>query len=329
MKQKLQKRVCVVETIYSFLLYLLYSTEDEIKNTYFFTSSILASLLKNKGIDYHCFKNKEKGILRILFKISLKFFSHFRWRFLKTACFFGQDHIQFFAGLVKNRKYTLIEDSPFIFSNFPNTFFYKQDKKMRKSFAYNIVRFLYGNTFACGFGQNNQSENIILTQEHDLKFLNDKQTTLLNLEKSWQNSSAEKQKLILDLFNIDLSAPIFSKNKSIIILTSPFTVDMPNFTEQEQIDLYREIVESYDKNKVVIKTHPRDKINYSNFFPDIEVFNKPIPMQLLSLLGVRFEKAVTVFSSSVLDFPYEIEIEKIGTSCNKKIEDYFYPKNSK
>ena len=317
------ERVCIVGTVYSFLLYLLYCSEQEFKNTFFFVGDTLASLLKGKGIDYHCFNGEKKRIYRSIFKISLKFFSHFRWSFLKTAKIFGQDHIQFFSGLVKDRNYSLLEDAPSFFSSFSNSFWYKQNQKLRDGWKKNIISLLYGKTFVWRFGESNQCENIILTQENDLKFLKNKTTTLLDLEKTWQNSSEEKQKLILNLFNVDLSAPIFSAKKSIILLTQPFYVEVPNFSEEEQVELYKEIIERHDKNEVILKAHPRDKINYHKSFSDIEVFDKPIPMQFLSILGVKFEKAVTVSSSAALDFPYKIEVEKIGLSCRKKLEDYF------
>jgi len=317
------KRVCIVDSIYALLLYFLISTEEEIKNTFYFTGTGVPESIRKNLPNRHSFKKQPTLLRRLFLKLSLNFFSHLRWNFLKTAKIFGQDHIQFFSTLVRNRNYTLLEDAPLVFSNFTNSHIDKQNRKLRTSWSIKIVNLLYGKIFATSFGQNSQCENIILTKEEDLKYLPNKQTTLIDLQNIWQVSSKSKQELVLKLFNIDLSAPIFTTKKSIIILTQPFYVDVPNFSEQEQIDLYKEIVERYDKSEVVIKTHPRDKINYCQYFLDIEIFDKPIPMQLLSILGVRFEKAVTIFSSAVLDFPYKIKVEKIGMSCRKKIENYF------
>jgi len=324
MKQKTQvQRVCIVETVYCLLLYLLYSTKEEIENTCFFIGDVLQPLFSGKKFHFYAFKRRDNTFLRMIFKISLRCFSCFRWNFLKTAKIFGQDHIQFFSGLAGNRKYTLLEDSATVFSSYFNTVFYKKNKQLRESWKGNMLKLLYGKTFAWEFGQSNQCENIILTKESDLKFLGNRQTTLFDLEKFWQNASKEKQELILNLFDLDLSESFFSNPKNIIIFTQPFYVDIPGFSKQEQIDLYREVVEDYPQNEIVIKVHPRDKINYHTYFPDTEIFNKPIPMQLISLLGVRFEKAVTFSSSSVLSFPYEIEVKKIGISSNKKLEEFF------
>ena len=317
------KRVCIVDSIYALLLYFLISTEKEIKNTFYFTGTGVPESIRKNLPNQHSFKKQPTLLKRLFFKLNLIFFSRFRWSFLKSAKIFGQDHIPFFSTLVKNRNYTLLEDAPLVFSNFPNSLIDKQNRKLRMSWTIKIVNLLYGKIFATSFGQNSQCENIILTKEEDLKYLPNKKTMLIDLQNIWQASSKSKQELIFKIFNIDLSAPIFTTKKNIIILTQPFYVDVPNFSEQEQIKLYKEIVERYNKSEVVIKAHPRDKINYNKYFPDVEIFDKPIPMQLLSILGVRFEKAVTVFSSSVLDFPYKIEVEKIGMSCRKKIENHF------
>jgi hypothetical protein len=53
------------------------------------------------------------------------------------------------------------------------------------------------------------------------------------------------------------------------------------------------------------------------------VFEKPIPMHLFNLLGVRFKKAITVFSSTVVSFDYNIEIDWYGTEISKALVDKF------
>lgn len=46
-------------------------------------------------------------------------------------------------------------------------------------------------------------------------------------------------------------------------------------------------------------------------------------MQLIDIMGIKFEKAVTVSSTAVLSFHYEIEIDWIGTTYNKTLFDYY------
>jgi hypothetical protein len=64
-------------------------------------------------------------------------------------------------------------------------------------------------------------------------------------------------------------------------------------------------------------------IKYKEFFPEISIISKPIPMQLIDIMGIKFTKAVTISSTAVLSFPYEIEIDWLGTSWDKTLYAYY------
>ena len=83
--------------------------------------------------------------------------------------------------------------------------------------------------------------------------------------------------------------------------------------------LYGQIVNNYDKNNLIIKTHPRDNIPYEQLFPGIVVFRKKVPSQLIDLVGVHFKKAITVFSSAALSFAYPIQVDWYGTEIHPKV----------
>ncbi|WP_218667906.1 glycosyltransferase family 52, partial [Rodentibacter caecimuris] len=78
----------------------------------------------------------------------------------------------------------------------------------------------------------------------------------------------------------------------------------------------------YDKEKLVVKTHPREKTNYQGYFPDVEVFNENYPSEILDVLGVKFEKAVTLFSTAVYVYPKE-NVDFYGTKIHPKLEKRF------
>ena len=323
-KNETVNRVCIVETVYALMLYLLYCSEEEIKNTFYFTGDTLSSLLKGKGINNCSFKAHASIFQRILFRIKLYWFSHWRWSFLKTAQIYGQDHIQWFSGLIGSRNYTLIEDGPKNFSYyFNNSAVYREAKKGRNGLGKIRLKLCYGPTYAWSHAENNQCENIILTEKTDLEYLNGKTSTLVSIDDLWEKSSETKKQLILNIFNIDSLQNFLLESCGIIILTQPFYIDVPDFSEQEQIDLFSEIINRYHKKDIIIKVHPRDKINYQKYFPDVKVLELPIPMQLLNLAGIRFQKVVTVCSSSVMSFPYKIDIEWVGVTCRKKLLDFY------
>jgi hypothetical protein len=78
-------------------------------------------------------------------------------------------------------------------------------------------------------------------------------------------------------------------------------------------------VNNYDRGTLLIKKHPRETFDYKILFPDIPVFEKPIPIQLFDLLGVRFKRAITVFSSAVASFDYDIKIDWYGTEISEAL----------
>ncbi|HHE9382181.1 TPA: glycosyltransferase family 52, partial [Haemophilus influenzae] len=78
----------------------------------------------------------------------------------------------------------------------------------------------------------------------------------------------------------------------------------------------------YDQEKLVIKTHPRETTNYRNYFPNIEVFSENYPSEILDVLGIRFEKVVTIFSTAVYVYPKE-DIIFYGTKIHPKLLSRF------
>lgn len=83
-------------------------------------------------------------------------------------------------------------------------------------------------------------------------------------------------------------------------------------TEEEQVEIYRKILSNYDEDDVVIKPHPRDKIDYRKYFPKVMYFDKTVAMQFLAILGIKFERVVTVSSSAALSFGIDIPIDWYG-----------------
>jgi len=111
------------------------------------------------------------------------------------------------------------------------------------------------------------------------------------------------------------------KYKSIVLFTQPLSEDNV-LTEEEKISLYKTIIGNYDQEKLVIKTHPRETTNYRDYFPNIEVFNENYPSEILDVLGIRFEKAVTIFSTAVYVYSKE-NIIFYGTKIHPKLLSRF------
>jgi hypothetical protein len=318
MKKNNYSRVCIVGTVYTLFFYLLNCNDDEIESTFFFFGDGIPLSVREKFNHYFYFKRSKKLWRRRLSRIFLNFFSHVRWPFLNSAKLFGQDHLWFSSGIIGKREYVLLEDAPFIMSLYFNSVVRKNEISNRSGLKGLFNYLLFGNLFQRSQGENNQCKEVILSQKDNSSILQDKIIHVKPLEELWELSSGSKKEKILSVFGISKEDIVYFKNKSVILFTQPFSVD--NYIdEQEQVNLYRDILKSYDKNEVLLKVHPRDDIDYRKYFSDIAVFNKPVPMQLFDVIGVKFNKAVTVCSTAVFSFSYDIEIDWIGTQCNKHL----------
>ena len=118
--------------------------------------------------------------------------------------------------------------------------------------------------------------------------------------------SGEQKKMLLDVF---LPSDYVWDQEAVLLLTEPFAVTgrLPERESQER--LYQEIVRTYAAGKkLVIKAHPRDDMDYKKKFPEAEVLDKSMPMEVLNFVeSASFDTAVTVTSSVIQ-----------GLSCVKK-----------
>ncbi len=122
----------------------------------------------------------------------------------------------------------------------------------------------------------------------------------ISLEEAWRNSESDKKEMIFTSYGIDKNEHSDLFNRRIILLTQPLWPDF--ISQDEHARIYKEILSNYKTCDIVIKTHPRDLFDYKSLDMDLYVLDKPIPVQLLTMLGVRYDRAVTVFSTAVYTF---------------------------
>jgi hypothetical protein len=318
MKDKIS-RVCVVDTVYTLMVYLFYSNEDELAHTFYFFGNSVAKSIRRKFPDHYYFdgsKKRNKNIIWLFFY--LKIIGYFRWPFLRKAKIMGHDHLDYSPYIIGKHNYTYIEDGPNVLS------FYFSEKLYKERCDYWSRRFLFFKKMANFFigdvrnrqvANNRQCNELILTTNDNVPYIAGKKKIIISLNEIWNNMNEQKRRYILDVYDVSCADIQSLERKSNIILTQQFSSD-GLISEKDQIEIYEKIIRNCDPFSLVIKTHPRDRINYNKYFPDIFVFDKPIPMQLLSIMGIRFKKVITLFSSSINSFSYEIEKEWIGSSVH-------------
>jgi hypothetical protein len=313
MKEKIN-RVCIVDSTYTLLLYFLISTEKEIDTTFYFVSDGIPDATRKKLKNIYYFDRKlfcpfgRRMLKKSICALSLRLFSRIRWPFLKDAEIYGHDHLFVSPGLIGRRQLIFIEENPSEYVPPKHEHFLF----LRRCLCGPLARYnRYGDHPFCKL--------MIITNRKVRGIERDKkETKLINVHDLWKNSSQEKRAKILFLFSLTSDDMNLLQRKDIILLTQWFSEEEV-LTETEKLDMYKMIIEDIDKNKLVLKPHPRESTDYTLFFPDIYVFAPKVPVQLLDICGVRFKMAYTISSSAVLSFPYEIEKKVLGYSIHPKL----------
>ena len=300
-------RVCFPGSLYVFTFYLLISSKDEILDTiYFFDKNIRESII-NKMPKVRFLKDNCKN--RFVLALS-SFLNKFIYPELKNAEIFGLD---FRWDILRGHKMNYIEDAPLVFDIWETGPMFQGYLKTKKGNILKkiIRRFLFGEYYGFPVATSSMVSDIYTSFPAEKIYLQNKVHHVVDLNKKWAESSQEKKDLILSIFDISQESLARIQAKKIILLTQAFSDD--HFvTEEEQVEIYRKILSNYDEDDVVIKPHPRDKIDYRKYFPKVMYFDKTVAMQFLAILGIKFERVVTVSSSAALSFGIDIPIDWYG-----------------
>jgi hypothetical protein len=236
-----------------------------------------------------------------------------RWPFLGSADIFGHDHLFFSLYIMANKCYKLIEDGPHSFEvqwseksqNDYNMFW--REKKLKRKF----LSIFLGNLYGHSLGNNILCTELIITNNKLMPYMKDKKITIISPHSLWECASGSKKETILRAYNITENDVYLLRSRSQVLFTQQFADD--GFIDwDEQYQIYKKIISKYDTNSLLIKTHPRETSDYKKMFSNVLVFDKPIPIQLLDIIGIRFKKAITVSSTSVMSFNYKLDIDWYG-----------------
>ena len=108
------------------------------------------------------------------------------------------------------------------------------------------------------------------------------------------------------------------RDKKEILFTQPLSEDRI-MTENEKINLYTKIIKKYNQETLIIKTHPREKTNYRKIFPYILILDDIFPSEFFTLFNINFDRAITLFSTAVLNLKNVKEIDFYGTEVHEEL----------
>lgn len=312
------RRVCIPCSTYVLTFYLLMSSKKEIDETFFFFAHSIPQSVRQKFtnsyyIDLKDNWHKNKYILSLYTWIKRKA----KWSFIEKADIYGLD---FYWDLLRGLKMNYIEDAPCVFDIWESTRMYEvyQEFNTYSPLKKFLKRALFGSYYQHPVGTSRLTQNLYATSFYDKPYHKGKKCIVKNLKEEWEKSDHEKKQYILDIFDVTADDLQKLKSRDTILLTQAFAEDR-KMTENEQIEMYRDIINHYGDEHVIIKPHPRDKIDYRKVFPDVLLFDKKIPMQMLSILDVTFQCVATVNSSSALSYGADTHIDWWGDRMNPTI----------
>jgi len=145
---------------------------------------------------------------------------------------------------------------------------------------------------------------------------------IIKMKELWDKKTTEEQERILIAFGINFKELENLRAKRVILLTQPLSED-GYISEEKKIEIYKKYLEGYINSDIIIKKHPREKTNYKKYLEGVEEFNSNIPSEFFYLLDIKFDVAITLFSSGLNNLEVKKRKEFFGTEDYKCLIENF------
>lgn len=186
-----------------------------------------------------------------------------------------------------NKKYILLEDGIDCYIN--NKSYIKGVPFYKKI----IKKILYGSYYL------GSSKNVLYIEVNNLNGVFIKNQKLVQKPKKdmFNSLSKNEKKIIANLF---IHKKIDNIENSSLLITQPLWEDKLVSSKEKQISIYKTIVEKYIcEDKIVVKTHPRENIDYSSLSNNIYIFEDEFPLEILNFFEIPFNRVITISSTAI------------------------------
>ena len=255
-------------------------------------------LQKNKftAIRSFCFSKKISKLDVIDFKQYENIFIFF------DNCLIGR--------ILNNNKiyYNLLEDGT-------DTFKSRNKKRLYKPWSLKkVVKYIFN------YREMGKSRYIKSIEVNDNTDLCIKHNNIIenNKQKLFEQLTIDQKNKIISIF-VEKDAFKNLKKEYSLLITQPLFTDKLVSSEEEQIKVYSKIINQYiNDDNILIKPHPREKIDYEKYFTNVTVLEQSFPLEIINFFeNIKFNKVITISSTSL----------NIISNCNEKIIlgwDWFY-----
>lgn len=235
------------------------------------------------------------------------------------AKLYGMDNLELGKRVFYKEKIHVIEEGTL------NYMPYKAAPKKWKERIQDLIAMIYGigeRKVLMGYGD--KVEKIYLTSDlcDKIPVGLEEKAEVIDLKELWKSKSENEKQLIKEVFNFN--DEIFNKvsGDTVMLFTQPMSED-GIISEERKIELYRKVIDKYPDKSIIIKAHPREKTDYSKYFPNCYVMKEKYPTELLGVMGIKLDRVVTLFSTAVFGFGKDVAIDFYGTEVDDKLFERF------
>lgn len=305
MKLKNITTICCADSAYGLLLYFLITGKNAAE-TFFFFSDKVPQKYRTQLVNSKFMKVPKSDckllhyFCQIFYAIILPFF-YKKHHFEKLPAY-GFDFMEWTNPiLLLSKEFYLLEDGYGSYTMPPI-----EAERFRKSVwrRFLVKHFSF---FNLPFGLSSRVKEVFLTGLLSIPEEIGHKVRLVDLKTLWINHTELFRRSIIDFFCCGFKIEKY-QDRSILLLTQCWS-EANIMSEIEKIDLYSRIIKRYGVENIVLKTHPRETTDYKKVFPELEIITEPIPYQLLDLMGMRFNTAISVNSTAI--FSMSVEIKKL------------------
>ena len=235
------------------------------------------------------------------------------------AKLYGMDNLELGRRVFYKEKINVIEEGTL------NYMPYKASPKGAKEKIQDMISFIYGlgeRKVLMGYGD--RCERVYLTSAlcESIPSGLESKAEIVDLQELWNRKSEKEKALTKEVFKFN--DEIFEKidGETVMIFTQPLSED-GIISEERKIELYSKMIAKYPNSSVIIKSHPREKTDYSKYFKDCYVMKERYPIELLIVMGIKLERVATLFSTAVFGFGKDVKVDFYGTEVDDKIFERF------
>lgn len=231
------------------------------------------------------------------------------------ARIYGMDNLELGRRVFYKDRISVIEEGTLNYMPF------KGEANSMKKILQNLISSLYGlgeRKNIMGYGE--KVDRVYLTTSlcEKIPVGLENKAKIIDLETLWRKKSQKQKTMIMQTFRFNSEILEKVDKDTVMLFTQPMSED-GIITEEEKLAIYSKVLAKYADKSVIIKAHPREKTEYSKYFPNCYVMKERYPIELLGVMGIKIERVVTLFSTAVFGFGKDVAIDFYGTEIDEKL----------